>query len=82
MTIWFKKSESLDSETMRQAAKEDNVSWEYQTIKYKKNGIGYADGDSTDTSTIKDKIEKLTGLSPKEIDEPTSDTQVVKPSNN
>jgi hypothetical protein len=66
----------LNSQVLRRAAKEANVSWDYQPIMYRGNGIGYKKGDIADATSVKDEIQKLIGYRPVEIDEPTIDTNI------
>jgi hypothetical protein len=68
MTLWFRKTEGLNSETLRNAALNGDVSWDEQTIKYNKRGIGYENGDTTDATAIKDELEELLGYRPVQID--------------
>ena len=69
--IWFKRTQGLDSRTMRQIADDAGVSWSAESIVYRGRGIGYADGDSGDVTAIQDAAESLLGYRPVEIDEPT-----------
>ena len=69
--IWFRKTQGLDSDTMRQIADDAGVSWSAESIVYRGRGIGYADGDSDDVVPIQDAAESLLGYRPVEIDEPT-----------
>jgi len=71
MSLWFRHTQGLDTETMRQIANDAGVSWSAQSIVYRKNGVGYADGDSADVTAIQDAAENLLGYRPVEIDEPT-----------
>ena len=64
MTLWFKRTQGLDSETMREIADEADVSWDYQSIKYRAKGIGYADGDESDEEAIQDAAEVILGHRP------------------
>jgi hypothetical protein len=75
MSLWFQKAAGIESEILREAASNAAVSWEYETIKYKKQGIGYPSGKSSDAQIIKDEIEKLLGFRPIQIDEPLLNTQ-------
>ena len=68
--IWFKRTQGLDSGTMREIADSAGVSWDYQSIVYRGRGIGYANGDSGDVEDIQDAAESLLGYRPVEIDEP------------
>ena len=72
--IWFKRTQGLDSGTMREIADSAAVSWDYQSIVYRGRGIGYADGDSDDVSAIQDAAESLLGYRPVEIEEPPEPT--------
>ena len=69
--IWFRKTQGLDSATMRQIADDADVSWSFESIVYRSGAIGYADGDSGDVGDIQDAAESLLGYRPVEIDEPT-----------
>jgi hypothetical protein len=55
---------------MRKAAHNANVSWDYEIIQYRKNGVAYQDGDSKDATVIIDELEKLLGYRPVVIDKP------------
>ena len=68
--IWFKRTQGLDSSTMRKIADEAGVSWPVESIVYRGGGIGYADGESDDVTAIQDAAESLLGYRPAEIDEP------------
>ncbi len=68
--IWFKRSQGLDSNTMRQIADDVGVSWSTESIVYRGRGIGYANGESGDVTAIQDSAESLLGYRPVEIDEP------------
>jgi hypothetical protein len=72
--IWFRKTTGIDSEIMRQAAENAGVSWSCQAIMYKKQGIGFKNGDASDAVKIQDELEKRLGYRPVEIDEPSVDT--------
>lgn len=73
--IWFRKTQGLDSDTMRQIANDAGVSWSAESIVYRGHGIGYADGDTADVTTIQDAAENLLGYRPVEIDAPAEPTQ-------
>ena len=68
--IWFRKTQGLDSSTMREIADDADVSWSAQSIVYRGRGIGYTDGDSDDVTAIQDAAKSLLGYRPVEIDEP------------
>ena len=68
--IWFKRTQGLDSGTMREIADSAGVSWDYQSIVYRGRGIGYADGEPDDVTAIQDAAENLLGYRPVEIDAP------------
>ena len=68
--IWFRRTQGLNSSTMRQIADNAGVSWSSESIVYRGRGIGYADGDKDDVSAIQDASESLLGYRPVEIDEP------------
>jgi hypothetical protein len=71
MSIWIQKAGGINSKMMRQAAKNAGVSWNYNSVKYKKKGIGFVDADITDADLIQSELRKLLGFSPRVIDEPT-----------
>jgi len=73
--IWLRKTQGLDSSTMRQIADDAGVSWSGESIIYRAHGIGYANGDSSDVTAIQDAAESLLGYRPVEIDEPPERTQ-------
>ena len=78
MSLWFRKTKGLDSETMREIAEDASVEWDYQTIDYRGRGIAYADGDSADVTAIQDAAESMLGYPIIQIDEPkTSDEDEV-----
>ena len=68
--IWFRRSQGLDTETLRELADSAGVSWDYQSIVYRGRGIGYADGDEADAKAIQDAGESLLGYRPVVIDAP------------
>ena len=70
MTLWFRRSQGLDSETMREIAEAAGVSWDYESIVYRSKGIGYADGDPDDETAIQDAAEELMGYRPQPYDPP------------
>ena len=71
--IWFRRSQGMDSETMREIASEAGVSWDYQSIIYRARGIGYAHGDPDDETAIQDAGEELLGYRPQPYDPPERD---------
>jgi len=73
MTLWIKRSQGLDSETMREIASDSNVDWDYQSIVYRSSGIGYNDGDPDDLYAIQDAAEDLLGYRPQPYDPPEQD---------
>lgn len=73
MTLWFKRSRGLDTETMREIADVAAVSWDYKSIRYRAKGIGYANGDSKDETAIQDAAESLLGYRPQPYDPPERD---------
>jgi len=76
MSLWLRRVAGLDTNTMREIADAAGVSWSAKTIVYRSNGIGYADGDDTDATTIRDAAESILGFRPVVIDEPPqSDTE-------
>ena len=68
--IWFRKTQGLNTSTMRDIANDASVSWSAESIVYRGHGIGYADGDPDDVAAIQDAAESLLGYRPVEIDEP------------
>ena len=74
MTLWFRRTQGLDTETMREIAEDAGVEWDYQSIVYEAKGIGYAEGDDSDETAIQDAAEDLLGYRPVEIDEPPEPT--------
>jgi hypothetical protein len=71
MTLWFRRAQGLDSETLRESADNAGVSWDYQPILYRGNGIGYKNGDSDDAEVIQDCCESIVGYRPVEISPPS-----------
>ena len=70
MTLWLRKTMGLDSEAMREIAEQAGVSWDYQGIKYRAKGIGYANGHESDVTAIQDAAEDLLGYRPQSYDPP------------
>ena len=68
--IWFRKTQGLDSSTMRDIANDAGVSWSAESIVYRGRGIGYADGEPDDVTAIQDAAENLLGYRPVKIDAP------------
>ena len=75
MTLWFRRTQGLDTETMREIADVAGVSWDYQAIVYEDRGIGYKNGDQSDETTIQDASETLLGYRPRPYDPPESDDE-------
>jgi len=77
MTLWFRRVAGLDTDTMREIAQEAGVSWSAESIVYRGNGIGYADGEPADATAIQDAAESIIGIRPVAIDAPPEpdDTQ-------
>ena len=75
MSLWFKRTQGLDSSTMRDIANDAGVSWSAESIVYRRQGIGYANGDASDVTVIQDSAESLLGYRPVEIDEPIEPSQ-------
>ena len=73
MTLWFRRSQGMDTETMREIADAASVSWEAQSIIYEAQGVGYADGDEADETAIQDAAEDLLGYRPQPYDPPERD---------
>jgi len=70
MTLWFRRVAGLDTDTMREIAQEAGVSWSAESIVYRGNGIGYADGEPADATAIQDAAESILGYRPVVIDAP------------
>lgn len=75
MSLWFRRVAGLDSATMREIAQNAGVSWSVESIVYRGNSIGYADGDPTDVTAIQDAAESLLGIRPVEINAPPEPDQ-------
>ena len=75
MTLWFRRTQGLDTETMREIANAAGVSWDAQSIVYGAGGIGYADGDPDDEAAIQDAAESLLGYRPRPYDPPERETE-------
>lgn len=73
MTLWFRRTQGLDSGTMREIAAEAGVEWDSQSIEYRAKGIGYVDGDSADETAIQDAAETILGYRPRPYDPPEED---------
>ena len=73
MTLWFRRTQGLDTETMREIGENANVEWHYQAIVYQAKGIGYADGDPDDETIVRDAGEDLLGYRPQPYDPPERD---------
>jgi len=70
MSLWFRRVAGLDTDTMRKIADAAGVSWSAESVVYRGNGIGYADGDPADVSAVQDAAESIIGVRPVEIDTP------------
>jgi len=70
MSLWFRRVAGLDTSAMRDIADAAGVSWSAEGIVYRGNGIGYADGDSADATSIQDAAESILGYRPVVIDAP------------
>ena len=64
MTLWLRRTQGLDSTTMREIADVANVEWDFQRIVYQAKGIGYADGDKDDLESIQDAAKDVFGYQP------------------
>jgi len=54
-----------DSETMREIARQAEVGWDYQVIRYEGEAIGYGDApDDADAQALLDAAETVTGVRP------------------
>jgi hypothetical protein len=70
MSIWFRRVGGLNTDVMRKAANDANVTWDANEIQYKKDGIGFVNGNTTDTGLIQTEIKNIIGFEPIIIDEP------------
>lgn len=70
MSVWFRRGQGLGTETMREIADAAGVSWSAESIVYRGNGIGYADGDPADATALQDAAESILGYRPVVIDAP------------
>lgn len=70
MSIWFHRVSGLDTRAMRKIADTAGVSWSAESIIYRGNGIGYADGDSDDAQALQDAAKSTIGYRPVVIDAP------------
>ena len=70
MSIWFRRVAGLDTDTMRDIAEEAGVSWSSESIIYRGQGIGYANGDGADGTVLQDAAESILGYRPVVIDAP------------
>ena len=77
MSLWFRRTRGLDTETMREIADAAGVEWDVQGIVYEAKGIGYADGDADDETAIQDAAESLLGYRPRPYDPPERDGEDV-----
>ena len=73
MTLWFRRTQGLDTKTMRNIADAAGVEWDPESIVYKANGIAYADGDADDETEIQDAAEDQLGYRPQSYDPPERD---------
>jgi len=71
MSLWFRRVAGLDTKTMREIADAAGVSWSAESIVYRANGIGYADGDPADAEELQDAAGSIVGYRPVVIDAPT-----------
>lgn len=76
MSVWFRRVAGLDTEAMREIASNANVSWSAESIVYRGQGIGYADGDSADATALQDAAESILGYRPVVIDTPPEPSDV------
>jgi hypothetical protein len=70
MSVWFRQVSGLNTDTMREIAEAAGVSWSVESIVYRGNGIGFADGDSADETALQDAAEPILGYRPVVIDTP------------
>ena len=71
--MWFRRTRGLDSDTMREIADAAGVSWSAESIVYRGQGVGYADGDESDADALQDAAESILGYRPAVIDPPESE---------
>ena len=70
MSLWFRRTQGLDTKTLRDIAQSAGVEWDYKRVVYRGRGIGYADGEDDDVTKIQDAAENLIGYRPVEMHEP------------
>lgn len=70
MSLWFRRVSALDTNTMREIANAAGVSWSAESVVYRAEGIGFADGDAADATAIQDAGESMLGYRPVVIDAP------------
>ena len=75
MTLWFRRTQGLDTETVREIADAAGVEWDPQSIVYRAQGIGYAYGEEADETAIQDAAEELLGYRPRPYDPPERDDE-------
>jgi hypothetical protein len=75
MSLWFRRVAGLDTATMREISGAAGVSWSAESIVYRGNGIGYAEGDSADATAIQDAAESVIGIRPVKIEAPPEPDQ-------
>ena len=75
MSVWFRRVAGLDTTTMREIAEAAGVSWSPESIVYRGQGIGFADGDPADETALQDAAESILGYRPVVIDAPPKPDQ-------
>ena len=70
MSVWFRRTSGLDTATMREVANVADVSWSAESIVYRGNGIGFADGEADDADVLREAAETILGYRPMVIDAP------------
>ena len=71
--MFLRRSQGLDSDTLREVGEAANVSWDYQRVIYQGRGIGWADADPGDLEAIQDAAEQILGYRPRPHDPPEQD---------
>jgi len=70
MSLWFRRTRGLDTETMADIADAAGVSWDPKPVKYRGKGIGWEQANANDVTAIQDAAEGLLKYRPVEISEP------------
>jgi len=73
MTVWFRRVDGLDTTTMREIADAAGVTWSAESIVYRGEGIGFADGERADETVLQDAAESILGVRPVVIEPPATE---------